>query len=194
MEFVSKSKIKLDRELSDLDNFTLDFLKILEPHSKYVIISGYVAILLGRSRASEDIDLIVPKLNFISFKALCKELYANDFYCLNTDDYKEAYDYLKNNVSVRFAKKDTIIPNMEVKFVKTPFDELALSRPIEIMVKDKQIIISCLELQIAFKEQVLKSPKDLEDAQHIRAVAYGHLSNELIKKYAVMLNEFYFGK
>jgi len=52
VEFISKSKIKICREISDLDSFTLDFLKILEKHSKYVVISGYVAILLGQLRNS----------------------------------------------------------------------------------------------------------------------------------------------
>lgn len=194
MEFVSKSKIKLSREISDLDSFAFDFLKILEKYSNYVIIGGYVSILLGRSRASEDIDVIIPKLELTKFIVLCENLYKNGFYCLNTDDFKEIYDYLINHVSVRFARKDTIIPNMEVKFAKTKFDKIALNNPIEIHVKNKKIIIACLELQIAFKEIVLRSPKDIEDARHIRNVAGEYLDKNLIKKYSEDLYEFYFGK
>jgi len=69
---------------------------------------------------------------------------------------------------------------------------LTLSRTLKVMLSDnKEIIISNLEMQIAFKEKILKSPKDLEDARHIRIVAQGHLDKELIKRYEVMLDDFY---
>ena len=44
-------------------------------------------------------------------------------------------------------------------------------------------------MQIAFKEAVLKSPKDIEDARHIRIVAGKHIREILIKKYKRLLNE-----
>lgn len=62
MEFLSNKTIKIDRELSELDVFTIDFIKILKNYSDYVIVSGYVSILLGRARSSEDIDVIIPKM------------------------------------------------------------------------------------------------------------------------------------
>ena len=70
MKFTDKKTIQIDRELSDLDKFTLDFVKILKKHTKYVIVSGYVAILLGRARASEDVDIIIPRIDFSTFKLL----------------------------------------------------------------------------------------------------------------------------
>lgn len=45
--------------------------------------------------------------------------------------------------------------------------------------------------QIVFKEEVLKSPKDLDDAMHIKDVAKGYLDNKLFQKYKVMLRGFY---
>ena len=45
--------IVLDRELNELDSFVLEFIKCLQ--SRYVIVAGYVAILLGRSRTTDDI-------------------------------------------------------------------------------------------------------------------------------------------
>jgi hypothetical protein len=48
-------QIIFDRELSLLDSFVLSFTEHLQTNNiKYVIISGYVAILFGRSRMSED--------------------------------------------------------------------------------------------------------------------------------------------
>jgi len=39
-----KSTITIDRELSDLDHFALEFIEILEKYTPYVLVSGYVAI------------------------------------------------------------------------------------------------------------------------------------------------------
>ena len=60
MEYKEKEgKIILDKQLNNLDKFVFDFVSLLED---YVIVSGYVSILLGRSRATEDVDLLVPNM------------------------------------------------------------------------------------------------------------------------------------
>ena len=63
MKFINARTIQLDRELSDLDIFVLDFVKVLEQHVHYVLISGYVAILFGRSRTTEDVDMFIEQLS-----------------------------------------------------------------------------------------------------------------------------------
>jgi len=191
MKFIDKETIKIDRELSDLDNFTLDFIEILEKNTDYVIVSGYVAILLGRARASEDVDVIIPKIDFPKFQSLYTELKKNDFYCLNSEEISTVYDYLKDNLAVRFAKNDTMIPNIEMKWTESDIDKIALENTIDVILSKGKIKISNLELQIAFKEEVLKSPKDLEDARHIEKIAESFLDNKLINKYREQLREFY---
>jgi len=52
-----------------------------------------------------------------------------------------------------------------------------------------EIITSSLEMQVAFKEGLLKSQKDIEDARHIRNIA--NLDESLIKRYKAMINEVY---
>jgi len=47
---VKDDKIVMDKELNNLDLFTLDFIRILEKYGTYALVSGYVAILFGRSR------------------------------------------------------------------------------------------------------------------------------------------------
>ena len=64
-----KREIFLGRELNKLDEFVVDFIK---PLKDYVVVSGYVSILFGRSRATEDVDLLVPKMNRQDFEALWK--------------------------------------------------------------------------------------------------------------------------
>ena len=64
MEYdVDKREIKSDKVLNNLDKFVIDFIKILEEHVDYVIISGYISILLGRSRATEDIDVFIKRIS-----------------------------------------------------------------------------------------------------------------------------------
>ena len=48
------------RHLSELDLFVCRVLDILTSYSPYVIVSGYVAILFGRTRSTEDVDLLIP--------------------------------------------------------------------------------------------------------------------------------------
>lgn len=191
MKFINKNNIEIDRELSDLDKFAIEFIKILEKHTNYVIISGYVAILLGRSRASEDIDILIPKINYQTLQKLINDLKNKNFYCLNAEKPETIFSYLQDNLAVRFAKKNEIIPNIELKWVKNKIDELSLEKIITVKIPKAKLKISNLELQIAFKEVVLKSPKDLEDARYIRNIAEKFLDKKLINEYKRMLREFY---
>lgn len=189
MKFLSKELIELNKELSDLDKFTLDFVDILKKHTNYVIVSGYVAILLGRSRISEDIDIIIPKIELNKFKDLFKELYSNNFYCLNSEDKEELFsEYLKKGLAIRFAKNNTAIPNIELKLAKKGIDNISLEKIIKVKINNQELIISNLELQIAFKEKVLKSPKDMEDARHLRNIGKSYINEGIIKKYEVLLD------
>ena len=65
MEIEYGKKIEFEKELSSLDQFVIAFTRILNKSGiKYVIISGYISILLGRTRATEDIDLFIKKIDF----------------------------------------------------------------------------------------------------------------------------------
>lgn len=191
MKFVNKKTIEIDRELSDLDKFTFDFIKVLEKYTNYVLVSGYVSILLGRSRSSEDVGIIIPKISFSTFQSFYIDLIYSCFICLNVDDDKSVYSYLKNQTAVRFAEEGKVIPNIEFKWVKNKFEDIALNNPISVKLSKGDLKISPLELQIAFKQEVLKSPKDLEDARHLEKIADSYLDNKLIKEYRESLREFY---
>ncbi len=191
MKFIDKKTIKIDRELSELDKFTIDFVKILERHVNYVLVSGYVSILLGRARVSEDVDVIIQQIDFPTFQALYKELKKDNFYCINAEEDASLYEYLLDNLAIRFAKKDTMIPNVELRWVKHRFDTLALENGINVKLSKGTLKISHLEFQIAFKEVVLKSPKDIDDANHIKEVAKEYVDTKLIRKYKEMLRGFY---
>jgi hypothetical protein len=190
MKFLTENIIEMNKEFSDLDIFTLDFVNSIKDYTNYVLISGYVSILLGRSRSSEDIDIIIPHLDKDTIKKIITNIGKNNFYCLNTESEEEMIEMLNDKLAIRFAKVGEIIPNMEIKFAKTNIDNLALKDKITVIINDKKLFISNLELQIAFKEKVLKSPKDIEDALHIRSVAQKNINNEKLKFYEVLLNDF----
>ena len=191
MKFIDKSTIIINRELSELDYFTLDFIRILEKYTNYVLVSGYISILLGRSRASEDVDILVPKIDSIKLNSLYNELIDNGFICLNANDAKSISNYLNDEMAVRFSKKGTIIPNIEFKIIKNKFEEIALKNSIKVKLTEGILKISPLELQIAFKQEVLKSPKDFEDARHIEKIAEKYLDKKMIEGYKESLREFY---
>lgn len=191
MKFLPGNIIKIDKELSELDKFLIRFIRVLKKHSSYVVVSGYVSILLGRSRASEDIDVITEILDFGEFVSLFENLKSNSFYCLNGDYIKELYSQIAEGIPLRFAEKNTAIPNIELKFAKNKVEQLALDKTIKVILKKEEIIICNLELQIVFKERVLKSQKDIEDARHIRNIAGKYLDKSLIKSYGGMINEIY---
>ena len=157
-----KREIIVKRKLNKLDEFVLDFVGSLE---SYVIVSGYVSILLGRSRATEDIDLLIPKIGFSDFQRLWKKLNEEDFECLNTYDVKEAHEML-DEFAIRFSRKGKAIPNMEFKMISNDLQKYSFDKKIKVVIEDKILYISPLEMQITYK-LLLGSNKDLEDAKHI---------------------------
>ncbi len=155
-----------DKDLSELDKFVFDFIKILQKHVKYVIISGYVAILFGRNRSSEDVDIFIEKIDNKTFNNLWQEI-SKDYECINTSNIKDAYEkYLSEGLAIRFAKKKTFIPNIELKFPKGYLDLWTLSESKKVIINKKTLFISPLELEIPYK-LFLGSSKDIEDALHL---------------------------
>ncbi|MEX0920624.1 MAG: hypothetical protein WDZ69_03545 [Candidatus Pacearchaeota archaeon] len=183
MEYnIGKREIVLNRKLSNLDKFVLDFCKLLD---EYVIVSGYVSILFGRSRATEDVDLLVPKMDKDRFLRLWEKIHNSGFECLNTSKPEEAFGML-NEHAIRFSKKGLPVPNMEFKVMKNKDDEYSFHRKIKVKTIGGELYISPLEMQIAFKLD-LGSEKDLEDASHLYELFKDKLNKEEMAK---IINQF----
>ncbi len=183
MKFINKNTIKLDRVLTELDKFVLKFIKILEKHTDYVIVSGYVAILLGRNRGTDDVDIFIPKISKEKLALLYDNLLKHGYWCLNSSDLDDMYSLLTSKHSIRFAIEPSVSPNIEIKFSKDIYDDISLKNPIFVKFDGEELRISFLELQIAYKEEVLKSNKDLEDAKHLRFIGSVNLNENLINEY-----------
>lgn len=179
----SGGKIGLNKTLNALDQFVLDFTAVLnETGIRYVVVSGYVAILFGRSRTSEDIDLIVEEMDRERFQrfwdAVCKK-----FSCIITPTVSEAYDsYLHTGHAIRFARAGSFIPNMEIKFPQNDLDRWALTERKEVSLNAQPLFISPLELQIAFK-LFLGSEKDIEDARYLYRMFGEHLDTAVLQQF-----------
>jgi len=182
MKWINDKTIYIEKVLNELDKLLLSFIRILEKYFEYVVVAGYVSILFGRSRATEDIDILIREVNKKSFKKFWKEV-NKKFWCLNSNEENEAFNILKES-ALRFARKNEIIPNIEVKLCKKKIDFLTLKEKIEVKFSNKRsIFISPIEIQIAYKEEVLGSEKDLEDALHLREVFKERIDNNKIEEY-----------
>ena len=218
----------MKREIDDktiLEKFAEDFCKIVEKHVRYIICSGFVAIVHGRARGTEDIDMIIQKLEKQKFVNLHKDLIKAGFVCIQSGNPERIYEYLDNGSSVRYVIKSEgyFPPEMEIKFQKDSLDEEQLKDRIKLPLTKLDIYFSSIESNIAcqeppvtdwwhedatlrvvlehtqnstsdsnhssqtsgilmFKEEYLKSDKDLEDAKHLRIIYSSEIDENKINK------------
>ncbi len=185
--------MSMERQIKDrniLDRFCEEFCAIVEKHCKYIVVSGFLAIASGRTRGTEDIDMIIEKLNFDKFKLLFSDLIKNSFVCMQSSNAEEVYSCLKDNISVRFTRKDKELPETEVKFAKDLLDEYQIKNRVKLTLTGLDIWFSNVNVNIAFKEELLKSPKDLEDAKHLRIVYAEQINEEEVKMVKQLIKRF----
>lgn len=183
MEFTyKKGKIVYpNKEITLLDKLVLKFLGAV--NFKYVIISGYLAILFGRSRNTEDVDLFIEKISSKTFNGFCERLYGLGFYLLDAEDTADAYDRLKEGLSVRFAEKGKVEPNFELKFPKKDTDYYSMDNRVKVIINNKyEILTAPIELQIAYK-LYLGSEKDELDARHLYGIFKEDIERKELKRF-----------
>lgn len=103
--------------------------------------------------------------------------------CVITSDIKNAYEnYLLKDTSIRFAKKDTFIPNIEFKFPKFEVDQWTLKERKKVIINKHETYISPLEIQIPYK-LFLGSEKDIEDAKFLYNLFKNNMDLELLNEF-----------
>lgn len=191
MEFTWDDQgIRLDNKtLTTYDEFSLAFVELLEEkHIRYVLLSGYVALLFGRSRQTEDIDLVIENLDAKRFQQLWERLMTR-FECLTTPVCETAFaEYLCNATAIRFSWPGAYLPNMEVKFVHQALEQEALDHRLRVLLNNRTLFISPIELQIAFK-LFLGSDKDYEDAKHLFLIFKEHLNHDRLIQHVTALQQ-----
>lgn len=182
----------MKREVTDrnvLNEFCTAFARIVDQYCRYIIVSGFVAIASGRTRGTEDIDMILERLSLENFKELFAALKKSGFVCMQSQDAEAVYEYLTENLSVRFTWEDQPLPEMEVKFAKDELDEYQLRTRVKLPLTALDVWFSDINVNIAFKEELLKSPKDLEDARHLRIVYAELVDEKKIKKVKELIHK-----
>ncbi len=177
----------IGKVVTKLDQFVATVADIINQYTSYVIVSGYVAILFGRARGTEDIDLLINHMDKDTFSSLFLDLSAQGFYFLNSDNINEIYSMLCDGLAVRIAKEGMVIPNIEVKFLKDDFDHYAINRRKTVTFGDIRFFISLIELQIPYK-LYLGSDKDIEDAMYLWVVFKDGLDNNLLRSFMECLH------
>lgn len=177
----------MNRKVSDrniLDKFTEDFAGMIEKYCKYIVVSGFVAIAHGRTRGTEDIDMIIEKIPEEEFVNLHKELTGAGFECMRSEDAEIIYrDYLANGDSVRYTREKNFgPPEMEIHFAKDELDEFQISTRKKLSFTGLDVYFSSIEMNIAFKEGYLKTDKDMEDARHLRIIYKDEINEEEVER------------
>lgn len=174
------------RQTSDrniLDDVCLRFCHVLENHTHYSVVSGFVAISSGRTRGTEDIDVILERVPEAAFQLIHVDLLEHGFSCIQSADAKALYrDYLSAGIPIRYIYKNHLLPEMELKLAKDVVDEYQLKTRVKLPLTGLDVWFSNVNVNIAFKEELLKSEKDMEDARHLRLVFDEQVDENEIKK------------
>lgn len=177
----------VDRATNELDDLAIAFSTLLSRLGvQHVFIAGYLAILAGRARATEDIDVLIDPVSDAEVDRLVEELRANDYWgpAMPLD---EMADNLSAGTNIWVAPDGQLTPHLEVKYPSDEFDRASLSNAIDAHVGGETIPVGPLELQIAYK-LFLGGQKDLEDAAHLYTLFRESLSTPRLEHWVEELD------
>lgn len=189
---LTEDTLRVSRHLSELDTEVVEFTDVLDRCDvEYVIVSGYVAILTGRSRGTEDIDIVLEPLDDDQTVALAETLEDEGYWGMAMP-LDEMVDMLGGGDRMRIAEDGEMIPNFEVWFAKNDVEREALANAITADLGEAQFNISPLELQIAYKLRLAEhtgttAGKDFEDALHLYETFEPSLKMEELEDYVTEL-------
>jgi hypothetical protein len=177
----------VEREPNQLDELTIRFSEILDQFDiEHVYVAGYVSILAGRARSTEDIDVLIERIDEETADRLAERLDEEGFWGPAMPLFS-IYEMLDNGDNIWVAPEDQITPHLEVKFARDEFDRASLESAITARIGDAAISIGPLELQIAYKLH-LSAQKDIEDAVHLYTLFEEGLSVSRLEEWVTRLD------
>lgn len=169
---IRDGEIYIEKPPNALDELVLDIVSIFDRLDvQYVVVSGYVAVLLGRSRATEDIDVIVERFDEGVAAKLVRELQAAGYWGAAMP-LEELHSKLEDGLPIRIAEDGHRVPNVELKYPTDRYSRLSLENTVIVTLDRATLRVGSLELQIAYKLR-MGAQKDHEDALYLY-----HLSKE----------------
>jgi hypothetical protein len=185
-------RLTLSRELSELDRDVIGFTSVLDDEGiDYVIVSGYVAILTGRSRSTEDVDTVLEPLSEAALDRLADRLDEEGYWGMAMP-LDEMAEMLGRGDRLRVAEDGEMYPNFEVWLASNDLEREALSTAITAEVDGHEVSISSIELQIAYKLRLVDGAgttngKDFEDALHLYLTFEDQFKSEQLEAYVEQL-------
>lgn len=177
---INDSEILLNgKVLNDLDKEVIEFVRLLR--GKYVIVSGYIAIVFGRPRTTEDVDIFMEIKNFGEFDGLYKRLVKSGYYCMSNGTSEELYGQFEEGLPLRIAREGVVFPNFEIKKPASDTAKIAMENRKRLTFGAASLFISPIDLQIAYK-LYLGGDKDYEDARFLYMSFREHLDRKELKK------------
>ena len=185
MEFEGDTVV-IEKEPSELDELVLDVTEILNDLDvRYAVVSGYIAVLFGRSRATEDIDVITESFSEMIADELAARLRDAGFWG-SAMPLDSMHEMLADESISRIAEDGHRVPNVELKFARDEYDRASLENTITVRMNDRKLRVGELELQIAYK-LYLGSEKDFEDALYLYRLVEPTLNSLKLEDYAESL-------
>lgn len=185
MEFRA-DEVVVDKPPNDLDRLVLDVAAILERVGvRYAVVSGYVVVLFGRARATEDIAVIAERIDERTAGELATAL-QDAGYWGPAMPLEQLYETLADDLPVRIAEAEHRVPNVELKLERDEFDRASLDGAITVRLPDGSLRVGSLELQVAYKLG-MGAQKDFEDALYLYEVAGPNLNSAELEAYVERL-------
>ena len=128
-------------------------------------------------------DMIIERIEKDTFTRIHNDLLLAGFECIQSEYPEIIYnDYLKDKTSVRYVRKGHFIPEMELKLAKDELDDYQVKTRKKLPLTGLDLYFSSVEMNIAFKEELLRSEKDMDDAKHLRIIYSDALDEDEIIK------------
>lgn len=181
-----EGELVVEREPNELDTLAMEFTRILDDLDvRHVYVAGYVAILTGRPRTTQDVDVLLERLGESRTERLVEELREAGMWgpAMPLDDM---YEMLANGDNIWVAPEEQVIPHIEAKFVRDETGRAALQNAVTAHIATAAIPVGPLELEIAYK-LYLASRKDFEDAVHLFALFEESLRTEELERWVTKL-------
>jgi len=112
-------ELVVERSPNELDELAIAFSTVLSRLDvDHAFIAGYLAILTGRARATDDIDVLIERLSEEEVDRLVEELDAEDYWgpVMSLDGM---YGTLSSGTNISVAPDGQMPPHLEVCFPRT---------------------------------------------------------------------------
>lgn len=179
--------LTIEKEVSTLDERTFEFLDVLESVGiDYVVVSGYLLLLTGRNRMTEDVDVILAVSRRSELEAFAGRL-AENGYVATPPPIERLAEFIQDS-HVDVSKEGTRVPSFDLSLADTEIERLALEDSLTVAFAGRTIPVCPLEQQIAYKLYLAGDPRewkgtDFEDALHLYRVFGEQLNREEIEAY-----------